>query len=157
MSIASAPDEPIGVVPLKQDAGIIGLVAMAHAASHFGHLLLPPLFPVFMQTFELGYAQLGLLMTVFFVISGIGQALAGFAVDRVGARPLMFVAIALFMLVCLLAASAGSYAGLLIVAALSGLANATFHPVDFTILNQRVSSARLGHAYSAHGLAGNLG
>jgi predicted MFS family arabinose efflux permease len=37
------------------------------------------------------------------------------------------------------------------------LANATFHPVDFTILNQRVSAPRLGHAFSAHGLTGNLG
>ena len=47
--------------------------------------------------------------------------------------------------------------GLLAVAALAGLANATFHPVDFTILNQRVSAPRLGHAFSAHGLTGNLG
>ena len=135
----------------------MGLVAMAHGASHFGHLLLPPLFPVFMQTFGLSFAQLGLLMTVFFVISGVGQALSGFAVDRFGARPLMYAAIALFMLVCLLAASATSYSSLLAVAALSGLANATFHPVDYTILNQRVSGGRLGHAYSMHGLAGNLG
>ena len=29
--------------------------------------------------------------------------------------------------------------------------------VDFTILNQRVSSPRLGYAFSAHGLTGNLG
>jgi MFS family permease len=35
--------------------------------------------------------------------------------------------------------------------------NAPFHPVDFTILNQRVSAPRLGHAYSAHGISGNLG
>lgn len=43
------------------------------------------------------------------------------------------------------------------VAALAGLGNATFHPVDFTILNQRVSAGRLGYAFSAHGLTGNLG
>jgi MFS family permease len=40
---------------------------------------------------------------------------------------------------------------------LAGAANATFHPVDFTILNQRVSAPRLGYAFSAHGLTGNLG
>ncbi|MFM2112852.1 MAG: hypothetical protein RLZZ271_1512, partial [Pseudomonadota bacterium] len=32
-----------------------------------------------------------------------------------------------------------------------------FHPVDFTILNQRVSHQRLGYAFSVHGLSGNLG
>ena len=46
---------------------------------------------------------------------------------------------------------------MILTAALAGLANATFHPVDFTILNQRVSSGRLGYAFSAHGLSGNLG
>jgi MFS family permease len=144
-------------VPLKQDATIIGLVGLAHAASHFGHLLLPPLFPVFMAEFGLSFSQLGALMSVFFVVSGLGQASAGFVVDKIGARPMLFAALGLFALAALLAANVTSYSGLLGVAALAGLANATFHPVDFTILNQRVSPARLGHAFSAHGLTGNLG
>ena len=32
-----------------------------------------------------------------------------------------------------------------------------FHPADFTLLNRRVSVARLAHAYSVHGIAGTLG
>lgn len=144
-------------VPLQQDATIIGLVGLAHAASHFGHLLLPPLFPVFMTEFGLSYSQLGLLMSTFFVVSGIGQASAGFVVDRIGARPMLFAALGLFVMASLLGSLVTGYSGLLAVAALAGLANATFHPVDFTILNQRVSAARLGYAFSAHGLTGNLG
>jgi MFS family permease len=141
----------------RGDASVIGLVGLAHASSHFGHLLLPLLFPVFMKEFGLNYSELGLLMTVFFVVSGLGQASSGFVVDRLGARPLLFLALALFMVACLLASVATGYASLLGVAALAGAANATFHPVDFTILNQRVSPARLGYAFSAHGLTGNLG
>jgi len=144
-------------VPLKRDASIIGLVGLAHASSHFGHLLLPLLFPVFLKEFGLSYSQLGLLMTIFFVVSGVGQACAGFVVDRVGARPLMFVALGIFALACGFASLVTGYVGLMLVAALAGLGNATFHPVDFTILNQRVSPARLGYAFSAHGLTGNLG
>jgi len=154
----TAATHPLSVpVPLPQDAAIIGLVGLAHAASHFGHLLLPPLFPVFMTEFGLSYAQLGLLMSTFFVVSGVGQASAGFVVDRFGARPLLFGALGLFVLACLMGAQVTGYSGLLAVAALAGLANATFHPVDFTILNQRVSAPRLGYAFSAHGLTGNLG
>jgi len=144
-------------VPLQEDATIIGLVGLAHAASHFGHLLLPPLFPVFMTEFGLSYSQLGLLMSTFFVVSGIGQASAGFVVDKIGARPMLFAALALFVLASGLASLVTGYSGLLGVAAIAGLANATFHPVDFTILNQRVSAPRLGYAFSAHGLTGNLG
>jgi MFS family permease len=144
-------------IPLRQDATVIGLVGLAHAASHFGHLLLPLMFPVFIKEFGLSYSELGLLMTTFFVISGIGQACAGFVVDRLGARPLLFVAMGIFVVACITASMVTGYAGLMAVAALAGLGNATFHPVDFTILNQRVSPARLGYAFSAHGLTGNLG
>lgn len=144
-------------VPLKQDAAIIGMVGLAHASSHFGHLLLPLMFPVFMTEFGLNYSQLGLLMTMFFVVSGVGQACAGFVVDRLGARPLLFVALGIFVVACIAASMVTGYTGLLLVAALAGLGNATFHPVDFTILNQRVSAPRLGYAFSAHGLTGNLG
>lgn len=155
--MTSATAHVPAAVPLRQDAGIIALIGLAHASSHFAHLLLPLMFPVFVTEFGLRYAELGLLVSVFFVVSGLGQALAGFVVDRLGARPLLFVALGIFVLACGLASMVSGYRGLLAVAALAGLGNATFHPVDFTILNQRVSSPRLGHAFSVHGLSGNLG
>ena len=151
---SAAPANPI---PLKQDAAVIGLVGLAHGTSHFSHLLLAPLFPVFMRDFGLSYSDVGLLMSIFFVISGSGQAMAGFVVDRIGARPVLFAAISCFLLAALAASQATGYLGLVLVAALAGLGNAPFHPADFTILNQRVSPQRLGHAFSAHGLTGNLG
>jgi MFS family permease len=46
---------------------------------------------------------------------------------------------------------------LVLTAAISGVGNSVFHPADFTLLNHRVSRPRLGHAFSVHGLSGNLG
>ena len=40
---------------------------------------------------------------------------------------------------------------------LAGVGNAPFHPADFTIPNKRVSQPRLGHAFSVHGISGNIG
>ena len=142
---------------LREDASVIGLVGLAHGTSHFSHLLLAPLFPIFIREFGLTFSDVGLLMSLFFVVSGSGQALAGFVVDRLGARPVLFGAITLFLLAALVASQASGYTGLVLAALLAGLGNAPFHPADFTILNQRVSAARLGHAFSAHGLTGNLG
>jgi predicted MFS family arabinose efflux permease len=141
----------------RGDYTVIGLVGLAHGCSHFFHLLLPPLFPVFIRDFGLSYSQLGLLVTLFFVISGVGQALAGFLVDRIGARPVLFVALSFFVAAALAAAAAQAYGGLMLAAALAGVGNAPFHPADFTILNKRVSPTRLGHAFSVHGISGNLG
>ena len=62
----------------KHDATVISLIGFAHGTSHFFHLMLPPLFPWFMREYSLSYTQVGALMTVFFLVSGTGQALAVF-------------------------------------------------------------------------------
>ncbi|MFG6449292.1 MFS transporter [Roseateles sp. BYS180W] len=141
----------------RQDARTMGLIGLAHGSSHFFHMLLPPLFPVFIRDFGLSYAQLGLLVSIFFVISGTGQALAGFVVDRLGALPVLLAALGCFVVGALAAAFAQGFGGLALAAALTGLGNSPFHPADFTILNKRVSPQRLGHAFSVHGISGNLG
>lgn len=141
----------------RADFHAISTVGFAHGVSHFFHLMLPPLFPWLMRDFSLSFTQAGALMTLFFVVSGIGQALAGFAVDRFGARRVLFGGIGLLAASGFVLAAAGSYAGLMGAAALAGLGNCVFHPADFTILNRRVAQPRLGHAFSVHGLSGNLG
>jgi FSR family fosmidomycin resistance protein-like MFS transporter len=141
----------------RRDAGVIGLVGLAHGTSHFFQLMLPPLFPWLMRDFSLSYTDVGLLMTTFFVISGVGQALAGFAVDRFGAFRVLAFGVAALALSGLMLSVSGSYPMLLLTAALAGTGNSIFHPADFTILNHRVSQPRLGHAFSMHGLGGNLG
>ncbi len=141
----------------RRDVTTISTIGVAHGTSHFFHMLLPPLFPAFIQAFGLSYSELGLLVTTFFIISGAGQALAGFVVDRIGARPVLFAAMVCFFLASVAAGLAQGFGGLMLAAALAGLGNAPFHPADFTILNKRVSAPRLGHAFSVHGISGNLG
>lgn len=119
--------------------------------------MLPPLFPWLMQDFSLSYTEVGLLMTTFFVMSGIGQALAGFVVDKVGSRPVLFFGIGMLSLSGVILGLSNSYPMLLLTAAVAGTGNSIFHPADFTLLNRRVAQPRLGHAFSAHGLSGNLG
>ena len=152
MSTLAAP-----AVPLRHDAPTIGLVSVAHGLSHFCQLIVPPLFPWIAPAFGLSYTELGLLMTVFFVVSCIGQALAGFVVDHYGARRVLYAGMACLALAALGLASSPNYATMMAFMALAGIGNCVFHPVDFSILNGRVSQPRLGHAYAAHGISGNLG
>jgi MFS family permease len=135
----------------------MGLVGLAHGTSHFFHLMLPPLFPWLMQEFALSYTDAGLLTTTFFVVSGIGQALVGIVVDRVGARRVLFFGIATLSASGILLGLSNGYPMLVLTAAVAGAGNSIFHPVDFTLLNHGVTPSRLGHAFSVHGLAGNLG
>lgn len=141
----------------RSDATVISLVGFAHGTSHFFHFVMPPLFPWLMRDFGLTFTQVGVTMTIFFVVSGLGQALAGFVVDRVGGFRVLAGGVTLLSLGAMLLSTAPAYGMLLAGAALMGLGNSVFHPADFTLLNHRVSTARLGHAFSVHGLTGNLG
>ncbi len=142
---------------LKQDAGVIGLVGLAHMISHFSQLLLAPLFPWLKDDFNASYAELGFLMSVFFVVSCAVQMLSGFVVDRFGPRPILFGGLALLAVSAFGFSLSTSYWMLAAVSVLAGIGNGVFHPVDYTLLNRKVSSPRLGHAYSVHGITGNLG
>lgn len=142
---------------LRSDARVIALVGVAHGTSHFYHLILAALFPWLKPAFGLSYAELGLLLTVFFIVSGVGQALAGFVVDRVGARRVLFFGMTMLGVSALVLSVAGSYAALMTGALLAGVGNSIFHPADYTLLNQRVSRARLAHGFSVHGISGNIG
>jgi FSR family fosmidomycin resistance protein-like MFS transporter len=153
MSAASPAAPP----SLRSDATVISLVGFAHGTSHFYHFVLPPLFPYLMAQFGLSFTQVGALMTTFFVVSGLGQALAGFVVDRFGALRVLYGGMGLLACSGLVLAVAGSYAGLMAAAAVAGLGNSVFHPADYTLINRRVSTPRLGHAFSVHGLSGSLG
>jgi predicted MFS family arabinose efflux permease len=66
-------------------------------------------------------------------------------------------AVAGFVLSALVLSFADSYWVLVLGVAIAGASNSVFHPVDFSILNARISAPRLGYAFTAHGLSGNLG
>lgn len=156
MNNSSTLDLP-AAVPLRQDAGVIGLVGLAHLISHYSQLLLAPLFPWLKTEFNVSYTELGFVMTVFFVVSCAAQAVSGFVVDRFGPRPVLFAGLALIGVSAFGYALSTSYWMLVGAAVIGGIGNGVFHPVDYTLLNRKVSAPRLGHAYSLHGITGSLG
>jgi len=139
------------------DVRVITLISLAHGSSHFFHLILPPMFPWLKAEFGFNYAELGLLMTIFFVVSCIVQAASGFLVDRIGARPVLFMGSSLLALAALFYSQSDSYLMLVIAAVIAGCGNGVFHPVDYTLINHKISPPNLPYAYSLHGVTGYIG
>ena len=142
---------------IRRDAEVIGLVSVAHGTSHFYHLILAPLFPWLKVEFGLSYAELGFLMTMFFIVSTIMQAAAGFWVDHSGPLKVLFFGVATLAVSAIVLSFSTGYWSLLFGACLAGLGNGVFHPADYTLINRRVSPERVAHAYSMHGVSGALG
>lgn len=142
----------------RRDVTAMSLVGSAHGCSHFFQLVLATLAPLyFVPAFGVGYAEVGALMTAFFVTSGLSQPVAGFLVDRLGPKRVLFGGLALYVLGIFLVALSPSFWLLFPIVMLAALGNSVFHPVDFALLNGSVSPGRLGRAYSVHTLGGNLG
>ena len=132
----------------------MGLVGLAHASSHFFHLVLPPLFPILKQEFDVSYAQLGLLPGLFFAASGVMQIISGFLVDQFGARRVLLAGLVLLSISMLLCGLVSEFWMLIPLAVVGGIGNSVFHPADLAILTDKISRPRLGRAYGIHALSG---
>ena len=144
-------------IDVRADVRVIGLISVGHFSSHFSHLILPPLFPLLKNALGVSFAELGLLMTLFFAASGLAQTAAGVLVDRWGADRILIGGILLLAGAMGAMSLAPSYAAMLPLAVLAGIGNCVFHPADYAILSHRVSPPLMARAFSVHTLGGTLG
>ncbi|MEE8203007.1 MAG: MFS transporter [Alphaproteobacteria bacterium] len=146
-----------GTAAVAGDARVIGLVGTGHFFSHFYLLALPPLFPLLKDEFGVGYAALGAVLMVYNLATGAVQVPVGFLVDRIGARTVLLVGLAVDAAAIAAIGLTSSYWALMALIFIAGLGNSVFHPADYAILSANVGQGRLGRAFSFHTFAGFLG
>ncbi len=141
----------------RQDFLLITLLGVAHGLSHYFHLVIPALFPWIIPEFGTSYAQMGAVMTVFFIVSSLGQATSGVLVDKLGPKVCLYGGVGLLMVSGFLFSVAQNYLWFYPVAAFAGLGNSVFHPTDYSIMNRCITNERLPFAFSIHSVVGNIG
>jgi MFS family permease len=149
--------DPTGKPEGRRDGLVIGLVGLAHLLSHFYQIALGPLFPLLRNDFDVSYTALGLIISLFYGVSGACQAFVGILVDRYGGDRLMLFGIVTMATSVLLMGFAPAYWVLLPLAVTAALGNSVFHPADLAILSAKVSSDRIGRAFGIHGFGGTCG
>ena len=146
-----------GAAARRDSARAVAVVSSAHFTSHFYLLLLPPLFPLLREVYGVGYTELGFAISVFSIVTACTQAPVGFAVDRFGARRILTAGLLLEGAAFVLIGLTPFYGALVALMAVAGLANAVYHPADYSLLNASVDPRRMGRAFSFHTSAGMLG
>ena len=144
---------PVG----RSDTLVIGLTGLAHLLSHFYQIALAPLFPLLRDEFGVSYTALGLIVSLFYGVSGVCQAFVGILVDRYGADRLLLFGITTMATAVLLMGLVPAYWLLLPLAVVAALGNSVFHPADLSILSAKVSPQRIGRAFGIHGFGGTCG
>src|ERR687887_1789351 len=120
MSAASAP--------LNRDVRVISLIGIAHGASHYYQLAFVTMLLIVRQETGLEFQDVGLLAAIFYGVSGLCQTVAGFAVDRFGARPILVAGLATIGVALGLVSPAHFFLAFAAIAVLAGLGNCVFHP-----------------------------
>jgi len=146
------------IVPMiSRDIRVNLLIGNGHFLSHFYQLCLPPLFLLWQKEFDVTFAELGLAPVVMSVMAALMQTPYGFLVDRFGARRFLIANTLVMSLAISLMAFATGYWQVLVLAAISGTANAVYHPADYSILAGSIRQEKMGQAFAIHTLTGNVG
>jgi FSR family fosmidomycin resistance protein-like MFS transporter len=152
--------EGLGAGASQKSASTVRLVAVvsaAHFVSHYYILLLAPLLPFVRAEYGVSYTEIGLALAAFNIVSAALQTPAGFLVDRLGARILLIVGLAVGATAFMIAGLVDSFWVLVAMFALAGVGNTVYHPADYALLSHHVPGDRIGQAFSIHTFAGMLG
>jgi MFS transporter, FSR family, fosmidomycin resistance protein len=128
----------------------------AHLLNDLISSMIPAMYPLLKEAYQLDFAQVGLITLAFQVTSSLLQPLLGFVTDR---RPWPYAMVAgmaatLSGLVGL--ASASNYAMVLASAAMIGLGSAVFHP-EATRMARHAAAGQQGLAQGIFQIGGHAG
>jgi MFS transporter, FSR family, fosmidomycin resistance protein len=132
------------------------LLGLGHFTVDVYANLLPPLLPLFKQTYGLTYAATAGLTSIFAVTSTLIQPIFGFIADRYGKKWIAALGIAwISVLMCMLGIAPG-YASIVVIVAFAGLGSSMFHPQGSAMV-PKVSGDRKGVGVSIFAAGGSIG
>jgi FSR family fosmidomycin resistance protein-like MFS transporter len=135
---------------------VLAALSGAHLLNDLIQSMIPAVYPLIKDTYQLDFAQIGLITLAFQVTSSILQPMLGYLTDR---RPWPYAMVAGMgaTLVGLLGLSfATTYELVLVAAALIGLGSAVFHP-EATRMARHAAAGRQGLAQGVFQVGGHAG
>ena len=136
--------------------GIIAAISVCHMLNDLMQALLPAIYPMLKDSYGLNFGQIGLLTFVYQITASLLQPLVGAYTDRRPRPYSLAFGMASTLLGLLLLSRAGSFALLLVAAALVGTGSSVFHPESSRVARM-AAGGRPGLAQSLFQVGGNLG
>jgi MFS transporter, FSR family, fosmidomycin resistance protein len=142
--------------PVKTAFAILGAISVSHLLNDMMQSLLPAIYPILKSSYQLSFAQIGVLTFTFQATASVLQPMVGHFIDRKPRPYSLAVGMGCTLLGLLLLGSAGSYAWLLLAAAMVGTGSSVFHPESSRVARM-ASGGRHGLAQSVFQVGGNAG
>jgi len=136
--------------------GILAAISFCHLLNDMMQSLLPALYPMLKSSYRLSFGHIGLLTFTFQFTASLLQPLVGAYADRTPRPYSLATGMGFTLIGLVLLAFAGSYALLLLAAALIGTGSSVFHPESSRVARM-ASGGKHGLAQSVFQVGGNLG
>ncbi|MCQ2010177.1 MFS transporter [Sporolactobacillus sp. STSJ-5] len=101
------------------------------------------------QDFHLTFATVSWLVSAFYLVSAVGQPVAGKVGDLIGRRKLFIGGLLLSAVACLFAPLASTFLVLLLMRLLQAIGNSTIYPSSVALVHQSVNKERQGSTLAA--------
>jgi len=143
-------------VPPQTAFAVLGAISFCHLLNDMMQSLIPAIYPILKQNFQLDFTQVGLITFVLQLTGALLQPLVGFYSDR-HPRPYALAAgMGFTLLGMLLLSKAGSFRMVLAATSFVGLGSSIFHP-ESSRMARAASGGRHGFAQSFFQVGGNFG
>ncbi len=136
-------------------ASLLPLYIVAHFVHHVLTAVTAPLLPLIRTSFDLSYAQAGLVLSAYTFAYGAGHLASGWMMGRLGPR-LMITAGTAGVATCGLAIGlAPGFALMVALQFVMGIAGSGYHPAATTLISLSVPRESRGHALGLHVIGGS--
>ena len=135
----------------------LSVVSGAHAVIHATVVLMPLVFPIIQQQYHISYTEIGLLVSVPSLVSGLLQFGAGYLGRYMTRKAMIGFGNLIVGLSMFLTGTAASYPAFMSWQLLRSVGSAPQHPVGSSLLTDTVAPQRKGLALAIHVAGGNLG
>ena len=154
--VETAAPSPAALRPHTTVLPILFAISFSHLLNDTIQALLPSIYPVLKDSFQLSFAQLGWITFVFQCTASLFQPVVGWVTDKRSIPHSLTAGMGLSLAGLLALAAADNYPLILISAAVIGLGSAIFHPEASRVAHM-AAGARRGFAQSLFQLGGNAG
>jgi FSR family fosmidomycin resistance protein-like MFS transporter len=154
--LAATQTEPLVEIGQKVFYKVLAAISVCHLLNDMLSSLLPAIYPLLKSSYNLNFAQVGLITLTYQTTASLLQPLIGFYTDK---RPRPFslpVGMGATLIGLILLAAARTFPALLVAAALVGTGSSVFHPESSRVARM-ASGGQHGLAQSIFQVGGNAG
>ena len=143
-------------MPRRAVFSVLLAISFSHLLNDTIQSLLPAIYPILKSSYQLTFAQVGLMTLTLNITASLLQPLVGLYTDRHHTPYSLVVGMGFSLMGLLLLAVAGQLGSLLVAAGLVGVGSAVFHPESSRVARM-ASGGRHGLAQSVFQVGGNVG